>query len=97
MALAAIVARGMCHVAGFLISGCRKRGERVTFKVRSFRWEISQTSNFPRAYRRGKAPKPLLAYMFTAVFRLPQQQSFSDLSFVEVLPLDPSEASVHDV
>lgn len=45
--LAAIVTRGMCHVAVFLISGCavcfqarqvsRKWGWRVPFKVRSFR------------------------------------------------------------
>lgn len=27
----------------------------------------------------------------------PEQQSVSDLSFVEVLPLDPLEVSVHDV
>lgn len=55
----------------------RKWGWRVTFKVRSFRWEISQTSNFPCVYRRGKAPKPLLVYMFTAIVRCLQNKYFS--------------------
>lgn len=40
--------------------------------------------------------------MFTSIFRClqtlhPEQESFPDLSFVEGLPLDPLEVSVHDV